>query len=124
MKDKISHLFRIAITCITICFFSINPTYAATTVDASSYNSSELEMHKAIIFSALHYQWEITEQTRDSFKLKYKNATLNLKIKGQTIAINPESKDTSKKWLARLKKLIERRLNYQARVRKAKSLIK
>ena len=123
MKNKVSHLLRILITCSALSFFSINPAYAAKTVDASSYNSTALEMHKAIIFSALHYQWKIKEQTSESYTLQYKKANLGIKIEGQTILIDPENEVENQKWLTRLKKLIERRLDYNSKVRKAAELL-
>lgn len=103
---------------------SAEPDDLAITIDASSFDSTEIEVKKALIYTALHYQWEIVEHGKDSMLWKYKRNLLKIDISGLVVKIyNDEDVKIGAKWLARIKKLTLRRLSYHSEVRKAQSFI-
>lgn len=96
----------------------------AITIDAGYLNSSDIDIKKALINAALHYQWEIVEHDRNSMLWKYKNNMLKINIDDTLISIfKDERVPINSKWLPRIKKLTLRKLAYYAEVEKARSLI-
>ncbi|MGH1439463.1 MAG: hypothetical protein ACRBBR_05065 [Cellvibrionaceae bacterium] len=105
-------------------FLSAQPDDLAITIDASQYSSTDIELKKALIYTALHYQWEIVEHDKNSMLWKYKRNLLKIDISAPTIKIyNDEDVEIGTKWLARIKKLTLRRLAYYSEVRKAQSFV-
>ncbi len=87
---------------------------------------SELDVKKAIIYTRLHYNWKMTEHSRSSMTLEYRDSIIRLDIDGANIKIVSLTPDIElgSKWLPRFEKLYLRRLAYGADTREAKSFIK
>lgn len=121
VKKHIIYLALITSLILTPFAHAQNESFS---VDAGPFSSSELDIKKALIYTALHYQWEITDHQRYSMTLQYKKVTLGVTIDGTNITIrNTSGAKASAKWLTRFEKLLRRQLNYHQKVNKAKSLI-
>ena len=94
-------------------------------IDTSTYGSTEIEIKEALIYAALHYQWEIISHARDEIRLEYKKNPLKLVINGAKITAYGDQERLSDhpRWIISLKKLAIRRLMYLAELRKAQSFI-
>ncbi len=93
-------------------------------IDATSLNPNEIDVKEALIYSALHYQWDIVEHTRNTMRWDYNGVLLDFQINGGKINITVGGDvEINPKWLARIKKLTLRRLAYHAEIRKAEAMI-
>lgn len=97
----------------------------ARDIKADGTDYSELDVKKAIIYTRLHYGWKMTEHSRFSMTLEYKNSVIRLDIDGANVKIINLAPDQQlgSKWLARFEKLYLRRLNFYKDVKEASAFI-